>query len=169
MMYKRRVMYTLYGARVRLLFLILLIALPLQAVAMGSKPEDSAGKTVDIAKEAEAGIYNFRVISASYGLNCQSKPKVGVLGIPSPDQKYKSIKADNAVEIIKTLCENKPLCSFNVSPEVLKLDPAPKCSKELEVTYRCYNIDSPHILKVKDGDKFEIKCTAPDAAKPEEK
>ena len=104
---------------------------------------DSAQQTV--VQQENDSPYKISIISASYGLNCDSMYSSD----PQPQDPYAFKKQSNAkskknnvLDMISKACNDKLQCTIIVKPELLGGDPDPNCGGEaLEIEYRCFSFD----------------------------
>lgn len=101
--------------------------------------------------------------SATYGNNCHGQePGISVVSKPSPETldasgRYK-INEGNATQSVAALCNGKKKCTLSVSTQTLGFEPAAGCDKSLNVTFRCFNFDSPHEVETKYNNEMIIDC-----------
>lgn len=105
-------------------------------IRLGSPPESEAAPV----KLPDGFI---QIDSASWGLNClhfaaQLPPFKPTENDPTPPI---TIRRDNVLRVISTLCNGEEVCSIPITAEVLGKDPVPSCTKELRLEYRCKDLE----------------------------
>lgn len=107
-----------------------------------------------------------RIQSASWGLNCNSLYDLyrqrAASSTPDPAQEVNTappvrISVNNVLEKVKGLCDAQEQCTLEATSSAMG-EIFSDCSKELEVTWRCFNYDKLHTKKVSNGDTIEIDC-----------
>lgn len=131
-------------------------------------------------EQAAKSPYKISIVSASWGLNCNSAIREAielhksvnapVLTEGETPPVLKPVERDNALEGVRARCENNPRCEILATSEVMGSDPYAGCFKKLDITYRCYDIDRLRTLQGDQGDILRLDCTSidtpADAAKP---
>lgn len=139
------------------------------------KVEDQAASNI-----ATSGNY-VRIVSATWGKNCDiaideqlkrrasepaSKDADGRL-IPQP-MLYKSF-TDNALPALQEGCDHKIKCDFPVTDDTVGIKPSVDCHGQLEVSYRCFDVDRLRSKTVDNGNGLAIDCSADALAAPQAK
>lgn len=101
------------------------------------------------------------VWEASWGLNCneaiERERRFAKPGVPPTPEVPKNNKLDIAAKI----CNGKETCDITADDKTF--GPAPnklRCRPELDITYRCYDIDRPTMIHARFGEKITINCKA---------
>ena len=96
---------------------------------------------------------------ASWGLNCnesiERERRYAIPGAPTTPL----VPKNNVQEIAGKICNGKETCEIIADSKIF--GPGPKntrCRPELDLTYRCYDIERPTMLHVRFGDKITINC-----------
>lgn len=129
------------------------------------------GPTTQKSQEAVfAGSDYVQISSATWGMNCNPHVKHEIERariertklpfskrdtIPIP----KHITRNNALTYISTLCNGKAICTFLTEADIIKFDPIHSCFKELEISYRCYDIDRLRHAKFRQGEVTRLDCS----------
>lgn len=101
--------------------------------------------------------FEITISKATWGLNCLKEPKQSSHSqsnnAPSgraDDPFWKTsqnkpiiINENNVLSRVKALCDKRLICRIQPNSKALGPDPAPNCSKTLDVEYRCFNYDRP--------------------------
>jgi hypothetical protein len=127
------------------------------------------------------GNYKITIISATWGYNCnpfiketmearkQSALTKDAEGKVIQDAPLKLVERDNVLKQVAASCNEKPYCEVAANTELFGFDPHEGCFKELEVSYRCYDIDRLRTLKAEQAALIKLDCTSietsPDATK----
>jgi hypothetical protein len=126
--------------------------------------------------QAASGNRYVRVVSASWGLNCNPFiAEAKQLRESSPLQKdengniitqppIKEVARDNVLTKAKSLCEGKPACQLMATSEVLGFDPMESCFKKLNFNYRCFEMDRLQAAETSQGEMLRIDCVTPAAS-----
>jgi hypothetical protein len=112
---------------------------------------------------AAVSAYTINIAHADWGLNCpvfaespNSLDKAYVKKAPSSTAGKP--QKDNALEIVKSLCNGKEACEFPVNDETFAGLVSQDCGeKKLEVEYRCYAFDRPWYARASAG-MLAITC-----------
>jgi hypothetical protein len=136
----------------------------------GPKAPPSAAPVVLTTADSYA-----RIVSATWGLNCnvfiesaiavQAKEGLArdangtVIAAPI----LKKVTPDNVLEKVKALCNGKPFCETYINSEILGNEPSADCFKQLEISYRCFEVDRLRSASVGQNDALKIDCTNPTA------
>lgn len=111
-----------------------------------------------------------QISSATWGLNCnffiqqamrqpQAKPVADASGnIPPAPAPLALVKRNNVLLPISELCNGQNQCSFVADIAGLG-DPLASCYKELEIGYRCFELDALTRKTFKQGENVVIDCT----------
>ncbi|MFW0776991.1 MAG: hypothetical protein ACN2B6_04655 [Rickettsiales bacterium] len=92
--------------------------------------------------------YKISIVHASWGLNCIQRYR-------TPP---KTLRDDNVIEAVTSLCDGKSECTIPVNTETLGKDPAIRCSdKLLKVEYRCFSYDRIREISAISR-KLQIEC-----------
>lgn len=127
-----------------------------------------------------AGNNYVQISSATWGLNCNTnvKHEIKQAQIKRSQMLYsernkveipKIITRNNAITHLSDLCNGKETCNFLAESDVIGLDPIYSCFKELELSYRCFDIDRLRHLKIKQGNMVRIECAKDAIAKADQK
>lgn len=106
---------------------------------------DTAGETQESSIIDETIYIQFE--KATFGYNCNGRVMdVSVaqkLGVADPKGGYKrfTVEENNALDAVKKSCGKTKFCKIEVDEGGLGFDPAPRCDKNLQVSYRCFNFD----------------------------
>jgi hypothetical protein len=107
--------------------------------------------------------YYVRVKEASWGMNCDGQmipsSSSDILKGKQVEQRRYEIRPGNATKTLQTLCDKKKKCSLTATVEDLGFDAAPKCTKDLRLTYTCFSYDKPWPIQVPEGMGLELDCT----------
>jgi hypothetical protein len=105
-----------------------------------------------------------RIYSATYGQNCnpditrlRSEP-VKLNDDGTMPELPQLVQRDNALLALSSLCDGRLSCTTTLSDEALKVDPVPRCYKQLKLSYRCYTIDRLWAKEFNQGDTLTIDC-----------
>ncbi len=82
---------------------------------------------------------------------------------PSENPNYSPpvlIQANNVLTKVKELCEGKDTCDITASSDVLG-NVFSDCSKDLEVSWRCFSYDRLQSGKASNGNVLSITCKKP--------
>lgn len=123
---------------------------------------------VIVAVPEEEKTSNLRVEAATWGRNCnelypiynrRAQELAKTQETPPKEQKSPPvmIAPNNVLELVKKLCDGKAHCEFNVNADVLG-DIFSDCSKEFEVSWRCFSYDKLRTETIQNGDPFKIDC-----------
>lgn len=109
-----------------------------------------------------------RIQSASWGLNCNSLYEIykqhaaSETGTDpdSPSAKAPPVRipADNVLEKVRAMCDAKQACTLTANTETMG-EVFADCSKDLDVSWRCFNYDKLHSKHVHHGGTIEIDCS----------
>jgi hypothetical protein len=131
-----------------------------------------AGPSEPPSPPSNQGNYKISILSASWGYNCNpyirealearksiplEKDAEGKIIQPTP---LKLIEHDNVLKQVSAACNDKPYCEVVANTEIFGFDPHEGCFKQLEVSYRCYDIDRLRILKAEQAAQMKIDCTS---------
>jgi hypothetical protein len=117
-----------------------------------------------------------RIVGATWGLNCNSFIESAMAvqakeGLPRDDKGnvlpsplLKKVESNNVLERVKSLCDNKVVCTSRIDSAILDSDPANDCYKQLDVSYRCFDTDRMRTTKVGQGETLTINCSNPTAS-----
>lgn len=116
-----------------------------------------------------AGSNYVQVSSATWGQNCNEnidheieQAQIERAKLPLAERNKveipKHITHNNALTHLSGLCNGKETCSFLAESDVIGLEPIYSCYKELEINYRCFDIDRLRQVKVRQGDMVRIEC-----------
>jgi hypothetical protein len=121
-------------------------------------------------KVAFAGTNYVQISSATWGLNCNPHVKHAILeaeaaraAMPRAERDKvempKIVTRNNALSHMSTLCNGKEICSFLVEADIIGFDPIYSCFKELELNYRCYEIDRLRHATLRQGEFAKLDCS----------
>jgi len=99
--------------------------------------------------------------SANWGLNCNQvieMKRAENIRMGIPVDKLVPVEPNNVLNTINGLCGGKPYCQVLATPEVLKDDTYPRCTKLLEVSYRCFSYDNVTIAAGTQGETITLDC-----------
>ncbi len=114
-----------------------------------------------------------RVVSATWGKNCNHaiesamdvQAKEGLErqedGTAILRPTLKTVALDNVLTRVKEICEGKPLCQISVDSQALGTEPYVDCFKQLELSYRCFEVDRLRNINAGQGKPLTIDCTNP--------
>ena len=114
-----------------------------------------------------------RIASATWGKNCNHaidaamavQAKEGLErekdGTAILRPTLKKITPDNVLARVKEICEGKPLCQTFVDSQTLGTEPYVDCFKQLELSYRCFEVDRLRNITAGQGKPLTIDCTNP--------
>lgn len=117
-----------------------------------------------------AGNNYVQISSATWGMNCNpninhaiERARIERAQLP-PEKRDsipipKHITRNNALTYISTLCNGKAICAFLTEADVIKFDPIYSCFKDLEISYRCYDIDRLRHAKFRQGEMTRLDCS----------
>lgn len=121
-------------------------------------PSDKQAAPVVANEESN---YVISIHGATYGENCQAyithNNKIRLRSNP-PRETLNDIKPNNALRLISQACADQSLCELNISPQTMEFDPAPNCSKQLRIQYRCFAFDTMREAIGGDGKKMLLDC-----------
>ena len=106
-------------------------------------------------KEIYVSAQKITITSASYGLNCNGRKIGGNFGIQ--DNTVYDVKENNVLADLGKGCNGKKACRFMVNADLFG-DPAPKCTKNLEIGFTCTQLESPRTYLQKEGEEAFIDC-----------
>lgn len=124
-----------------------------------------------VAQKVEFSGSNYvQVNSATWGLNCNThidheikQAQIARAKLPVTERDTieipKIVTRNNALSHLSTLCNGKEICSFLTEADVIGLDPVYSCFKELEISYRCFDIDRLRQAKFRQGEFAKIDCS----------
>jgi hypothetical protein len=110
------------------------------------------------------------LVSATWGANCneaiaqaqrtrESTPLPrDAQGQVVPQPALVPVLTDNVHAAVSELCEGKPSCRFVANSKILGTDPLTDCYKQLQVSYRCFDLDRLNILTLDQGSQVTIDC-----------
>lgn len=127
-------------------------------------------KSADEQKTVFAGTNYVQINSATWGLNCNQHIDYAIKEAQAeraaaPLEKRKDIQIpepvarNNVLSHMSELCNGKEVCSFLVESDIIGIDPVYSCYKELQLTYRCYDVDKLRSITFKQGDMLKLDCT----------
>lgn len=110
-----------------------------------------------------------QIASASWGLNCNRTITNHNRRAEAAERDYNSdetiepvtpVSKDNALLPLSRLCDGRLTCKIDkVKTSALGMDALPiRCNKELEITYRCFEIDKARELMVRQNKPLRIDC-----------
>lgn len=118
-------------------------------------------KTEAPLKEKEDSQYSILIESATYGMNCQKfiEHNNGIRARSTPPREQLApITQNNVLRIISRHCSTQRACEIYVSPQVIGIDPAPNCAKNLAISYRCFSFDNARSITGIEGKTLTINC-----------
>ncbi len=109
-----------------------------------------------------------RIEQANWGLNCNKlypemkrQEEERLKNSPTPNEKSKfpaaPLAENNVLTQVKKLCEGKEKCVVPATSDALG-EVFPQCSKELEISWRCFSYDTLHTKKSSNGEAVSIAC-----------
>lgn len=102
-----------------------------------------------------------KVWEASWGLNCQDAPLKDPNAALSP-QKRSDIKKNNVLERVRRMCDGQVTCQFKADKATLgDVAPDRRCSPELSLIYRCYELDRPWQIRAENRQQVVFSCRQP--------
>ena len=116
-----------------------------------------------------------RISNASWGLECNPQIEEALrnrANIPLAKdadgkiiqaESLKKAAANNALPVVKTACEGQLTCQVFATDDALGIPLLSGCYKQLDVNYRCSDIDRLVTLHIDQGQPLKIDCT-PDAS-----
>jgi hypothetical protein len=117
-----------------------------------------------------------RIVGATWGLNCNVFIASAMAvqaneGLPRDKDGtaiaaavLKKITPDNVLDTVKILCNGKLTCETYIDSTILANEPSADCFKQLDVSYRCFEVDRLRTLSVGQNETLKIDCTNPTAA-----
>lgn len=111
-----------------------------------------------------------QITSASWGLNCNKTIENHNRKVQAAERDYNHegelpeyielVQTDNALLSLSRMCDGRLGCKISkINTTNLKLEPLPiRCTKMLDVSYRCFEIDRAHEVSVKQNKELYINC-----------
>jgi len=142
------------GSITALVFLLYLLVVPKEAP---EKAEFSGNNYVQIS-------------SATWGLNCNDHVRHAIKEAQAeiaaaPREKRdeiqipKLVTRNNALTHLSKLCNGKEVCNFLAESDIIGLDPIYSCFKNLEVSFRCFDVDRLRNMTFRQGDVAKLDCS----------
>ena len=104
---------------------------------------------------------------ATFGNNCNGRvmdssiaERLGVEAYGKGGYKRYSVSDNNAISAVSTLCGKVTKCKISVNENTLGFDPAPRCDKNLKLSYRCFNFDIKREDEAPYGGEVNIDCSS---------
>ena len=119
-----------------------------------------------------------RISTATWGLSCNqqieeaqrsresipmAKDAEGKVIQPEP---LKKVEINNVLPVIKTACEGQLGCEVNATDDILGVHLLPGCYRQLNVNYRCSDVDRLTTVNIDQGQTLKIDCTDATASAP---
>lgn len=80
---------------------------------------------------------------------------------PNPEALPVKVENDNVIKIVRTLCQDKPSCIIPARAETMG-NFFSDCSKDLDVSWRCFSYDKLRSAKASNGSEITIDCEKPE-------
>lgn len=126
--------------------------------------------------DPQAVVNRFKVfiLSATWGENCNTNIRAaiaaGVKREPESDENanklpaksYELVRRNNVLEVTGNVCNGQLVCAFKASKKIYNEDPFPGCYKNLEITYRCTDLDRVRAVHSREGEDVKLDCTPKD-------
>lgn len=117
-----------------------------------------------------AGNYYVQINGATWGLNCidhieheieQAKIARNKLSFNEREKVKMPVLAtrNNALSHLSQLCNGKEICAFLAESDIIGFDPIHSCFKDLELSYRCYDIDRLRHITFRQGSMARLDCS----------
>jgi len=127
-------------------------------------------KSAPEQKTEFTGTNYVQVNSATWGMNCnrhieyrRKEAEMKRAEVPYAEREKiempELVIRNNVLSQMSTLCNGKEVCAFRVESEVIGVDPVYACFKELEISYRCFEIDRLRQEKYRQGSTARIDCS----------
>jgi hypothetical protein len=104
---------------------------------------------------------------ATFGNNCNGRvmdssvaERLGVETYGKSGYKRYSVNDNNAISVVSKFCGKVTKCKINVNENTLGFDPAPRCDKNLKLSYRCFNFDIKREAEAPYGGEINIDCSS---------
>lgn len=105
------------------------------------------------------------IVSATWGLNCNAEitrmkkaQPVQLDDSGAATNNLSLVTPNNVLGAVQAICKGRVICNFNVDTQTLQSDPLPSCFKQLEIGYRCFNIDRLWKTKANLNESLSIDC-----------
>ncbi len=134
-----------------------------------------AGPSKQSEPTSAQGNYKINIVSATWGYNCnpfiketmEARKQTGLAkdaeGKVIQGAPLKLVEHDNVLKQVAANCNGKSYCEVAANTELFGFDPHEGCFKELEVSYRCYDIDRLRVLKAEQAALLKLDCTSVEA------
>lgn len=107
-----------------------------------ASPPQNVVAVVPASSPSSAATTTIKVVSGTYGRNCDAKP-------------------GNATALLSTTCDGKNSCDFTIDTTALE-DPAPNCSKDFAAEWKCGDGNAVYSAALSGitgkGDKLRLSC-----------
>jgi hypothetical protein len=136
---------------------------------IGPKPQEQATQPTDRF---------VRISNATWGLSCNTQIdaiqqqrestalKKDADGKVIAQEPLKKVAVDNALAVVKTACEGKQACEVPATDEVLGISLPDGCYRQLNVNYRCAELDRIVSVTIDQGRSLHIDCSDVSGAAP---
>jgi hypothetical protein len=116
------------------------------------------GSKAPTASEPQAA-RTIKIWEASWGINCVDAPLLDDKGPALERRELAEIVKNNVLETVAKACDGKVSCDFSVEEQALgNVSRGRRCQPELNIIYRCYDLDRPSQVVVKNGNNAVLKC-----------
>lgn len=120
------------------IFLGMLVLVLTDSIHIGDPPPP-------LPTEAVQPLQEFFIVidSATWGFNCAKFAEHIPPFKPTPENPDPplSLRRDNVLRPISSLCNGTEYCEIPIIPELLGRDPIPSCTKEMRIEYRCNELE----------------------------
>lgn len=107
-------------------------------------PPQNVVAAAPVSAAANAEMASIKVVSGTYGRNCNAKP-------------------GNATVLLAKACDGKNSCDFTIDAAALE-DPAPNCSKDFAAEWKCGSGNAVYSAALSGltgkGDKLRLNCAS---------